>query len=343
MAYTFDAPIKVLRSEPKGPDRSIYPGLCEWYQKHSEYGQDMSHIWSTLRNAFLFDLHEALMDGNFDALAAILESIYDGQCLTGLDVPNEYLCKNGQADSLFQGLLITAANACGVLPVFNTEQPVEKVLNAEKLLRDIQDYLDFDMDTEPCGAVTYAEIGGKRITAKVLYSVPAVCAMDSIRPLADTVVEIGAGVGFCCSTYVQAFKPYRYYIIDLPILTVIQSFFLTHQLGARNVKFYDSSILQDDVVLCGLDMPSCMVDLVLNQNSMPEMPRESQVRYLKWISDHLSDSSSFISINHESNLGDQVRVLDTVQCMSPLTRSIRVPFWPRPGFERSNYVLEVFK
>ncbi|HEX4466167.1 MAG TPA: hypothetical protein VH025_03195 [Solirubrobacteraceae bacterium] len=89
------------------------------------------------------------------------------------------------------------------------------------------------------------------------------------------------------------------------------------------------------------ELPPDRFDLVLNQDSMPEMSRQIVDDYLDWIG--RSCSGAFVSINHESNVsyGDQlahVRVSDAALPLDTFELEERYPYWLRKG-----YTVEIYR
>jgi hypothetical protein len=100
------------------------------------------------------------------------------------------------------------------------------------------------------------------------------------------------------------------------------------KVACEAVKIFPGSRLDD---LAGADF-----NVVINQDSMPELPSSEIKRYLKWIAAHTS--GLFFSFNQETRNGGQLSVPEFTRSMRNLRRLSRHASWDRRG-----YVEEVYK
>jgi hypothetical protein len=105
------------------------------------------------------------------------------------------------------------------------------------------------------------------------------------------IVEIGGGYGGLCYWMMKLCgdRIERYHIVDLPATSLIQSWFLGTLLNAK-IGFYGERNEDDRVTLWphfALDRIARTVNVLINQDSMPEMPASEVERYLAWGSRHL--------------------------------------------------------
>ena len=86
-------------------------------------------------------------------------------------------------------------------------------------------------------------------------------------------------------------------------------------------------------------LPDGKYDLVLNQDSFPEIAENIVTDYLNWIRYHATE---FLSINFESKAaypgGNHLSVNEVIQKVGGFKRVSRIPFWLRKG-----YVSEVYR
>ena len=93
----------------------------------------------------------------------------------------------------------------------------------------------------------------------------------------------------------------HYTIIDLPQINVIQGFYLMSSLGGNSVQLFGESksarirIVPNTAYKQSLN--TSKFDVVLNQDSFPEMSQEVATEYLEWIA---SSRKNLISVNHEN-------------------------------------------
>lgn len=112
------------------------------------------------------------------------------------------------------------------------------------------------------------------------------------------VVEIGAGLGRT-AFYARKFGLRNYTIVDLPMSSVAQAYFLGRTLGDDAVRLFGEegsgiSILPPSAFLAAQDR----YDLVLNVDSLTELDPRTAKAYCMAIRDR---SGVLLSINHEVN------------------------------------------
>jgi hypothetical protein len=157
----------------------------------------------------------------------------------------------------------------------------------------------------------------------------------------DAICEIGGGSGM------QAFYLRRagfrdVTIIDLPTVSAAQAYFL-HRNGEGILMGDDEDRADRDAIR--LFPPRRFHSakekrwsLVLNVDSMPEMPLEVAASYL---SAFPQKSSRLLSINQEAGAvtqnGRQGRVTDMAKAVKDLLPISRYPFWMREGYTEELY------
>lgn len=130
------------------------------------------------------------------------------------------------------------------------------------------------------------------------------------------ICEIGGGVGHL-AFYLNRFGFNNITIVDLPTISVTQMYFL----GINNKNNITKLISPNEF--------DGNYDLVLNVDSMTEMPEKSALEYLGKI----KKNSRLISINHEINPFKVSKLCDNVS----LKRTHRFPFWLRKGYVYEEY------
>jgi hypothetical protein len=115
------------------------------------------------------------------------------------------------------------------------------------------------------------------------------------RPL--TFVEIGGGYGGM-AYWLNQMLDLRYVIVDLPIVNVLQGYFLSQAMGCSEVALYGETPRRVTI----LPTHACSrvprpFDVLANKNSMPEIPRDALLEYLLWARDGCS--GIFYSYNQE--------------------------------------------
>ena len=161
-------------------------------------------------------------------------------------------------------------------------------------------------------------------------------------------LEIGGGFGGLAFA-AALFGAKRYTLIDLPPVNVIQGWYLLNsELRERVVLFGEAGAARDDrIFIAGSahmrELPADSCDIVVNQDSLPEMSRETAAEFLRLVSK--VSRRYFLSLNHEHQAfgADRIRqnwvhelcrntpgfALDLVS---------RCPYWMRVGYVEELYV-----
>ena len=162
----------------------------------------------------------------------------------------------------------------------------------------------------------------------------------------ERVCEIGGGVGRMA--YWSSRRGVTdYTIVDLPQVNVVQGYYLLKTLASDRVRLYGEEGV--DGPFDGLRiLPAHAIsedmsheyDLVLNQDSFPEMDPGTVREYLRWIRDCCR--GSLLSVNQESKppYGEglaHVSVAEMVEEVGGFERRQRFPYWMRKG-----YVMELY-
>lgn len=162
---------------------------------------------------------------------------------------------------------------------------------------------------------------------------------------ASRICEIGPGIGLvACS--LAALGARRMCLVDLPELNAMQAFFLAQALPNHRLVLHGEPLpaeepairIMPDFEFLAEPGPRC--DLVLNQDSLPEMDLATVHRYLARIP---QVADFFFSINQETQIPagapDGGGLLPSLRDVSPGLRPVsRQPFWARAG-----YVEEIFR
>ena len=164
---------------------------------------------------------------------------------------------------------------------------------------------------------------------------------------APSVCEIGGGMGRV-AYWARRMGLQSYTIIDLPLVNVVQGFYALRTMGSEDVVLYGErtpgkaearlQILPSHAVE---ELRDTCFDIVLNQDSMPEMSAEIAENYLSWIAKCCC--GRFVSINHESKppYGDglvHLSVPEMAQRVDGLQLEARFQYWLRRG-----YVVETYR
>jgi hypothetical protein len=153
-----------------------------------------------------------------------------------------------------------------------------------------------------------------------------------------SVCEIGTGLGGT-AYYCHLLGLGRYAAIDLPIMNMLQGFYLIRALPRADVRLYgESGAAGADIVVLppwAFGTPDSAADLLFNSDSFPEMHRRYSVAYLKRAPSVIR--RGLLSINQESRgpqhgAETQPSVRDLVAEAGGYRQGTRTRNWLRPDY-----------
>jgi hypothetical protein len=148
------------------------------------------------------------------------------------------------------------------------------------------------------------------------------------------VIEIGGGLGRT-AFYSSILGIKDYSIIDIPITSAAQAYFLGRTLGEDHISLYKEPDQTQKIKLLPPESffsESDEVDLIVNIDSFPEIEEAVVKKYFKWSSRR---ARWLLSINHETLSPFIVR---KIALESGAKTKLRYPYWMRRG-----YVEELFQ
>jgi len=249
---------------------------------------------------------------------------------------------------LMKDTLVSLAEAVGAIAVENPEQGTwgENIsLPIDELVEAIQQVIGINIAPPTIDGGLFKIIGtSTQFQERDLNAIFTAWSLSNIlkESSSKAILEIGAGTGRV-AYWSWHFGVQPYVIIDLPHINVIQGFYLLKALPDASIRLYGESEGKYDITIlpphCMEKLPSQQFDLVLNQDSFPEISIDIVQGYLIQIK---RVSRLFLSINHESRNGvgnfKQTRVLDVVTDIGGYNRLWRMPYWLRRG-----YVMELYE
>jgi hypothetical protein len=247
--------------------------------------------------------------------------------------------------------LVSLAESLGSAHSENPEQPgvgLAFVESVERLVLDAEAALGVSLNFPNVGAAFGLEIAGRLITPNCPDQVYGAARLRHAiqEHLADResrvrVVEIGGGYGAIAYWLLQLMDVPYYTIIDLPLTNVIHGYFLAQALGAGEVSYYGEPTARVIVLpthaLEHIDVP---FDVLVNKDSMPEIPEPGVREYLNWGRDNCT--GIFFSYNQEGAVPvdgtPQNVVHEVLDKVGGFARIRRDRSWVRAG-----YVEEIFR
>ncbi len=321
-------------------------------------GEARPGIWSWILSTHQRELAQALADGDPGDLARLLASMFQKEFVWGIahgghvrDSASWLGARILNLNSL--DLLVSLAEALGVSPVENPEQGRAGVAFSEgivDLVARIDRAIGFRIDAPNVGAPFGLAVEDRLITLEApeqIYTAgridQAICThLHSLTGDAPALVEIGGGYGGLCYWLLRT-RPdvTRYTIVDLPIMGVLQGYFLAQALGSDAVSFLGEPpalvTLVPDSALAEVQVP---FQVLVNQDSMPEMPHETMLSYLEWGREHCH--GFFYSYNQETTadfLGQTQGLVPTaMDRLGGFRRVRRDRSWLRRGYAEEIYI-----
>lgn len=237
-------------------------------------------------------LTDNLNQENVDAIITKLESLYIDD-LWGLDYNQQNSWQLPPYEICF--------NEC--LKVICDELKIDVNRPAEIIIENIESIIGFSLNVTVYPHRPTIDIGHRHIPLRSLVCYYILyCILKYSKTIPQNILEIGAGTGYFPYLFNSNFKG-KYNIIDLPIISVIQTFIYATMVGEDKVWFHGE--LKNQTANLFIYSPDSIndltesVDLVLNHNSFPEMPSFVQSKYLNKIRELLTSNGFFYSVNWE--------------------------------------------
>ena len=247
--------------------------------------------------------------------------------------------------------LVGLACASGALPLVNPEDNYpawERALeiDVEAVAAAIERHIGIPLDFPDVTGVFGGELRGRPIP--VIAFTHLLVALN-LRPWVPAsgrghVVEIGGGFGDL-AMWTTRLGPCRYTIYDLPFASAAQAYFLWRSCpgGALRLSGERAAGGNEIALLPGwglLQDPPAAADVVVNQDSLVEIPRAIAAAYLKAMSGFLN--GPFFSVNHESwqrlaDTLDRTSVAESIATVGGYVRVSRAPFPLRMGYVQEIY------
>ena len=354
------APTGELRFRPPRPPAASDLALCQRlttaYRLASSEAPPSSGMWAD--RAFeerQRELRNALTQGTPRDLFELLGSMFQSDFVLGL-APGSLVSRR-QPKAMKRLLWLAALNKLVALAeslgTVRTENPEQgraghalRQGGVESVVRGVEERLGLSLDFPDVGAAYGLIVGERLITPE---SSDQLYGAARLRDVIATyvaraddvprVVEIGGGYGAMAYWLLQMMDA-RYAIVDLPLVGVLQGYFLAQALGHESVSLHGEPparvMLVPDHALESVPSP---FDALVNKDSLPEIPVDAALAYLEWA--RVGCRGVFYSNNHESAAAfygvEQNVVCELVERVGGFTRVRRDASWVRRG-----YVEEVF-
>jgi len=346
-------------------DRDLCARLITAYREvaaHNSVAGATEGMWSWIFDTRQHELVRTLERGDAGELAALLAGMFQSDFVLGMAPGSLISHAQSPIGARIWALkcldgLVSLAEALAVVPVENPEQGGAGLAfdeGVEELFAGLERELGFRLDFPQVGAAAGLAIAGRLITPDTPDQVYAAVRVDQairlhLAPRSGDaaplrLVEIGGGYGGMCHWFIKLRGPgVRYTIVDLPIVGVLQGYFLGRSLGPESVSLHGEPPAAVSIVPnVALDAVEVPFDVLVNKDSMPEMPRAAMVEYLRWGASHCR--GLFYSYNQEAaaEFRGEVQgvVHDGTAEVGGWRRLRRDESWVRRGYVEEVYVPE---
>lgn len=327
--------------------------------RSSNVRTEQAGIWKRITEEFGCDFVRALESDSNRDLTQMIPDLLRSRHVLGFGAGNadfaalSDLVESKHYGTIFVDSLVALAEALGELTIECPEQGnwgANLYRDIAELARMCEQRIGCNLDSPPvCGAVGI-DISGKlwmQRTPQHAYAIQRCCEISKHRKHAS-VAEIGAGYGG--TGLIAARLGLDYTAYDLPNIAAIQGIYLLCALGQRRVQLFGEARTAEHKIAL---MPyaeflredaDCSYDVVLNQDSLPEMPEATATAYTRAIPNR---TRCFLSINQEAQAdawgtgGRQLVVSDLFESNATMVRVSRHPYWLRRGYVEELYETRV--
>lgn len=247
---------------------------------------------------------------------------------------------------------LALAESLGCLSVQCPEQGKwgYRSLDVDNLFAQIQARIPFDLTPPRAGGGSYGlrTKGGSIFTERNLQAISTALRVHRLLEGAQrkVVAEIGGGIG-ALTYYLAKAGMDATYLFDLPIVSILQGYFLMKSHGPEQVCLWGEEAHQARVKLFPWwafeTIPEKLFTLVVNQDSMPEIDKDISLNYLSLIKRKATDY--FLSINQEGRAPNienrnQSVIYELVDAVGGFRRLSRERDWMREGYIAETYQID---
>ncbi len=336
-------------------DTHLYQRLITSYQKATSIKSDRGDgTWKIFSNKYHSQLAAYLEQGDTENVGLILSKMFRDPVTSGLALGEGTYLASMKDPYLFSldwhDKALSLGQAAGIVPVQNPEQgEYGTILNFDSIdiLRRTVERLELPPLPPQIGAMFGVRFGNGVVPNNYLLHLYTAHRASTILPEKTcTCLEIGGGVGLLA--YIMASIGFKqYYIVDLPLVNTLQAYLLLKSDLAERVRLFGEENINSEFSINIFPsshinkLPAKFFDLIINQDSFPEMNKETMNGYLKSI--QKKGRGYFLSINQESQVSYGVNsmqgwVSDVCRKEPNLRMIYRSPYWIRKG-----YVEELYK
>ncbi len=338
--------------------------ICAYQKSLATFSEEkgLSGLWSENIRRHYRKLLDPLQEGNARLLASALSSMFKEGFLYGIASGDQYKQALSRLGSRIWSMkcLDDVVSLAEYLGIVRTECPEQGVLGyafkdgLEQLVDQIEKALGIPIGFPEVGGAYGVGVGQKIITMEAPEHIYAALRLNqaihrhlpSERAASPGVVEIGAGFGGTAHWFLKLrhMAVRSYTIIDLPLVNVLQGYFLSKAFGEPKVALFGEDRSPEKLIsvfpmTAIQSLGEGSTDVLINENSMPEMPEQVVLDYISWARKNVRDI--FYSYNQEAyspvNGVPQVLVPEAVSRVGGFKLLSRNASWVRRGYVEEIY------
>jgi hypothetical protein len=299
-------------------------------------------MWGDFFRDLHGDIHRAVLSNDRARIETILRNPITSDLFYGFDFTVRTYRKGGlriedrHDPALTLDGLICLAEAMGARPVENPERYTWRSTKtrASEVIAQIEAVTKFPIAVPnpfpaEYGLVTRGGIMSYRVPQSIYQAWRMAQLLKGIPN--PRVLEIGGGLGRT-AYYARQFGLADYTIIDIPVSSLAQGYFLGRGLGGDAIELDGEPAFADSASRVKLLAPRAFLggtetyDLIVNVDSLTEIGRTAASQYWAAIQHR---AKTFLSINHEAN---EFTVSSLIRESPGVARWARVPCWMRRGY-----------
>lgn len=302
------------------------------------------------------ELSDALAKRDPEVLARLLSAMFRSEFVLGMAFGSLGVGSSSALRQRFWRMsilsrfvaLAESQGACRVEDIIQGGVGLAFVNGVDKLAHDTEAALGVSVDFPDVGAAYGIDVADRLITFDSPDQIYAAARLrDAIRvhlpdrELPLRVVEIGGGYGGMTYWLMMMGIVTDYVVVDLPVVNVLQGYFLAQSLGPSQVSFHGEAKRNVSIVPAqALSTITSPFPILVNKDSMPEIDRRTVEGYLAWARE--SCDGLFYSYNQEAAAATedsaQNVVPEIIRQVGGFERVRRDLSWLRGGYTEEIYL-----
>ena len=348
----------------KASDETIAARIIASHQQiklrelHSAVPSLRDSMWGTFLQQEYAALRLLVEQGDTSGLARYLSTLFRSEAVNGYTYGSSFDPFPHRWWYLPVGIELSAVTLAESVGILRAECPEQGQIaywrnehTEEWLIEQLESFFCMRIEAPRTGDARGIFFGGRFLTLETCSQVHTAHRMrDAInREIGPSVelniVEIGGGYGGLCYWMHQLLgnRINRYVVVDLPEVNLVQAYFLSSIKTRKLLLFGEERREGESGIeliphwsLSDLDLRP---NVLINQDSMPEMPQSEVERYLTWGAENLD--GIFLSFNQEAYSPwrgiPQVHVPSVVSRYPQFRRIARNASWVRRGYVEEIY------